>query len=31
MGVGDEQREILKALEDFFVSLGEEGNSADDG
>ena len=26
MGVGDEQRGILKASEDFFVSLGEESN-----
>jgi hypothetical protein len=30
MGVGDEQREILKSLEDFFKSSREEGNSADD-
>ena len=29
MGVGDEQREILKSLEDFFKSSREEGNSAD--
>lgn len=31
MGMGGEQRDILKALEEVLARLGEESNPADDG